>query len=92
MKTSISPQTIMQSILLSFFLLTFFAFASYAQPPGNGYVTEPTMPTPNAVSLGKYADIPVDYSTGVPNISIPIYTVTEGDLSLPISLRACWGI
>lgn len=42
--------------------------------------------TPNAGSLGKYGDIPVSHHTGVPNISIPIYTVQEGPLSLPISL------
>lgn len=49
-------------------------------------VKAPTFPSPNAASLGKYGDIPVSYHTGVPNISIPIYTVTQGSLSLPISL------
>jgi len=43
-------------------------------------------PSPTAASLGKYSDIPVSYHTGVPNISVPLYTVTEGDLQLPISL------
>ncbi|NJN28668.1 MAG: hypothetical protein HC819_23170 [Cyclobacteriaceae bacterium] len=47
---------------------------------------EPIPRTPNAASLGKYGDVPVSYHTGVPNISIPIYTVEEGDLSLPISI------
>ena len=42
--------------------------------------------SPNAASLGKYADIPVSYHTGIPQISIPIYNVTEGPLSLPISI------
>jgi hypothetical protein len=42
--------------------------------------------SPNAASLGKYGDIPVSYHTGVPNISLPIYTVTSGSLKLPISL------
>jgi len=41
--------------------------------------------TPTAASLGKYGDIPVSYHTGVPSISIPVYTVQEGDLTLPIS-------
>ena len=44
------------------------------------------MPSPNAASLGKYGDIPVSYNTGVPNVGIPIYTVTDGPLSIPISL------
>ncbi len=42
--------------------------------------------SPNASSLGKYEDIPVSYHTGIPNISIPLYTVKSGSLQLPISL------
>ena len=49
-------------------------------------VFNPVYPSPTASSLGKYADIPVSYHTGVPNISVPLYTINEGDLSLPISL------
>ncbi len=41
---------------------------------------------PNAASLGKYGDIPVSYHTGLPDISIPIYTMTEGSVSASISL------
>lgn len=43
--------------------------------------------SPTAASLGKFADIPVSYHTGIPSISIPIYTVKEGPLQLPISLE-----
>src|SRR5580704_2162967 len=42
--------------------------------------------SPTAASLGKFGDIPVSYHTGIPNISIPIYTVQAGALKLPISL------
>ncbi|HTH55436.1 MAG TPA: RHS repeat domain-containing protein [Cyclobacteriaceae bacterium] len=49
-------------------------------------IKNPVYPSPTAASLGKYSDIPVSYHTGVPSISIPIYTVTEGSLQLPISL------
>ncbi|MDI9336959.1 MAG: hypothetical protein QM539_00890 [Alphaproteobacteria bacterium] len=41
---------------------------------------------PNAASLGKYVDIPVSYYSGIPQISIPIYNVVSGKLSLPLSL------
>ena len=47
---------------------------------------EVTISSPTAAALGKYGDIPVSYHTGVPEISIPFYTVKEGPLSLPISL------
>ena len=43
-------------------------------------------PSPNAASLGIYGEIPVSYYTGIPQISIPIYTIKCGSISLPISL------
>lgn len=43
-------------------------------------------PSPNATSLGLFGEIPVSPYTGVPNISIPIYTVKSGSISLPINL------
>jgi YD repeat-containing protein len=43
-------------------------------------------PPPNAAALGKYADFPVSYFTGVPDISIPIYELKDGEADLPISL------
>lgn len=45
-----------------------------------------TISSPNAAALGKYGDIPVGYHTGIPNISIPIYTIKSGNLQLPIGL------
>lgn len=45
------------------------------------------IPTPQSSAIGKYVDIPVSLSTGTPNITIPIYTLKEGNLSLPISLN-----
>jgi YD repeat-containing protein len=50
-------------------------------------VKGPVYPSPNAASLGKYGDIPVSYHTGVPEISIPIYTIAEGSIAVPISLN-----
>ena len=43
-------------------------------------------PSPNAAALGQYGDIPVSNYTGVPNISIPLYTVKSGDIEVPISI------
>lgn len=44
-------------------------------------------PSPEAASLGKYAEIPVSLYTGTPDISIPIATIQEGPLSLPVSVQ-----
>lgn len=46
----------------------------------------PGVPTPNAASLGTYANNVVGQFTGVPDINIPIYEINEGGFKLPISL------
>jgi YD repeat-containing protein len=42
---------------------------------------------PNAVALTKFTDFPVSTYTGSPEISIPIYEIKQGSLSVPISLN-----
>ena len=42
--------------------------------------------SPNAASLGQYGEIPVSPFTGIPNISVPLHTISDGTISLPISL------
>lgn len=42
--------------------------------------------SPTAASLGKFVDIPVSLHTGIPQISIPMYNITDGPLSLPVSV------
>lgn len=42
--------------------------------------------TPEAATLGKYGNTPVSKYTGVPQISIPLYTIVEGDIEVPITL------
>lgn len=41
---------------------------------------------PNSASLGKFGNYPVSYYTGVPDISIPLYSIKAGNVDLPISL------
>jgi len=43
-------------------------------------------PSPEAQAFMRYGEIPVDYSTGVPRIEVPIYTIKSRKLELPISL------
>lgn len=42
--------------------------------------------SPTAAGLGKFADIPVNYNNGLPQITIPITVVKEGELQLPVAL------
>ena len=46
-----------------------------------------TLPGPTAASLGKFGDVPVSLYTGVPDISIPLFTAAGRTLQLPIALK-----
>ena len=43
-------------------------------------------PTPETASLLRYSEVPVSRYTGVPNISVPIYTLEGRDLNVPIGI------
>lgn len=43
-------------------------------------------PSPTVAAIAKFGQIPIGYNTGVPKISIPLYTLKCGDLTLPISM------
>jgi hypothetical protein len=45
-----------------------------------------TIPSPTAASLGKFGDVPVSLYTGLPGISIPLFTAKGKTINLPISL------
>jgi len=55
---------------------------SLAQIPANPV----NIQSPNVASLGLFGKIPVSNFTGVPNISIPLYTLQQNRTSIPISL------
>ncbi len=74
-----------RSAIILTFLISIVGSSGFSQPV-NSTIKDVSMPAPNAAALGKYGDIPVSYFTGVPNIDIPIYTVQEGSLSVPVSL------
>lgn len=52
------------------------------QPP---IINIPT--SPEAAMLYRFKEIPIGYYTGTADISVPIYSVKSGDLSIPITLR-----
>ena len=63
-------------LFLSSFLLYASAYAQVGAVP----------PSPTASALGEYGNSPVSLYTGRPNISVPLYTLKQGDLELPVSL------
>jgi len=70
--------------------LTLLLSLSYLNGFGQANPTfdqHPIPPSPEAQAFMKYGTYPVDYSTGVPKIEIPIYQIKSGSLSLPVSLN-----
>jgi hypothetical protein len=67
-----------------FFLIAFCLLAAGAQ--AQFQKPDVSMPSPNAASLGLYGEVPVSLYTGTPNIDIPLYTLEEGKIKVPISL------
>jgi hypothetical protein len=42
--------------------------------------------TPNAFQFTRYTELPVSDYTGIPNISIPLYTIEEDGIQVPLNL------
>ena len=78
-------------------LLVIICFCSIHHPKvfSQGYnfdeyhqIVERTSPvSPDVAQMQKYGEYPVDYSTGVPNIEIPLYEIDLDGYKLPISIR-----
>ncbi len=43
-------------------------------------------PSPEVSALAKFADVTISKYSGLPNVSIPIYTISQDDFELPIEL------
>ncbi|HTK19882.1 MAG TPA: hypothetical protein VL442_10230, partial [Mucilaginibacter sp.] len=74
----------MKNFLVIAFVLLVFGVSAQTIPSQN--LIGVGLSSPEAASLGKFGNIPVSYSTGVPNITIPIFDINVGGLKLPISL------
>ena len=60
----------------------YVAADTYYGPKDNSIVP----PSPDVATLMQYQEIPVDYFSGVPNISYDLFTVKAGGISIPIRL------
>lgn len=63
-----------------------FVFAQ-STPPLNGEINSILPVSPEAAALGKFVQTPVSNYTGIPEISIPIYSINQGDIQMGISLN-----
>lgn len=73
------------SIIACSFLLLFIFPQLKAQV--TSAIPSPPIHAPQAADLGKVVFSPVSLYTGQPNISVPVYNVTNRNLEIPISLN-----
>lgn len=59
---------------------------SAVQDQINHLIPQQVPTSPNVASLGKFGDYKVSYFSGLPEISIPIYEIKSGSISIPITL------
>ncbi|MEL6194789.1 MAG: hypothetical protein AAFR66_22200, partial [Bacteroidota bacterium] len=77
------------TLLIIFGFLMLRGHSLQAQEPKNEFIVDPVVsipPSPNQAALFEFVEVPVSHYNGIPNISIPLWNLTDGDLSVPISL------
>ncbi len=84
MKTNLKIEIIKKITILLF--LWGFVYVNAQQGSFNHPDLVPQPKTPETSSLEKYISVPVSLHTGTPNISIPIYTINYGGMTVPITL------
>lgn len=72
-------------LLVGLLPLTLIPITGFSQPV-NTWAKDVVMPNPNAAAFGKYGDVPVNYTSGLPSIGVPLFTLQEGPLNVPVSL------
>lgn len=77
---------ILINILLLFLIIK--GLSAFGQAENKTFIIPPDIPvmSPEASAVIKYVNYPVDPSSGIPEITIPIYTIQTGDITLPITL------
>jgi hypothetical protein len=78
--------TVLRCFALALCLLEVFPGLGQSTYPGLSVNQSFTPPSPNAQAFQSYDDNPIALYTGLPSVTIPIYTVKCGALTVPISL------
>ena len=71
----------MKKSIISIFAMLLCVFV-YAQE-----LPEIIPPSPEASALSEFTNVPVSHYTGLPNISVPIYTIQQKGVTIPINLN-----
>jgi YD repeat-containing protein len=75
--------------LFLFVLLNFSNLRTEAQTTMQTFYQNPDLlpKSPDVSNLFRFSEIPVDQSSGTANINIPIYTIQQGKIEIPITLN-----
>lgn len=79
-------KNLVRSVVVSILLIALSTKIQAQSDPTSSPTPNFAPKSPEAAAFLKYGEYPVDLSTGVPGISIPLYTVDIKDFKLPISL------
>lgn len=73
---------------LTVFLLLFCSISLqiHAQNQFGSPLPDVIPPSPQTAQFVRYGEIPVGHTTGVPQIDIPLYTLSTGKIDIPISV------
>ncbi len=66
-------------LVLCIFMSHFSVHAQFGMP-------KVISPSPEAAKLARYVETPISYYTGKPQITIPLYEITSGELRVPITM------
>lgn len=75
------------SLIIVFYSINGLAQSGQPDISNISKLVEVIPPAPNAAALGKYGGIDASLSSGMPNISIPIFSYQSSNLTLPMSLN-----
>lgn len=82
----------MRRIIILSITLLFSRTILFGDVPQSGLAfstpTPVTLPSPEAMAFQRYGDYPVTHNSGLIDISIPLWEVKSGSLSLPISMSS----
>lgn len=84
----------MNKFTIKYYLILVVLFPTVHSAVGQLSVTSPKVQlyehnpiSPNAAGLANFIETPVNMATGIPDISIPLYTIKSGRIEIPIVLR-----
>ncbi|GAA0557246.1 hypothetical protein [Chitinophaga japonensis] len=67
-------------------LMIFPIGQAFSQQTSPNILSKLVVPAPTSAEIAKYTDIPVSLYTGTPGISVPLYEINTGFLTLPLTL------